>query len=55
MNKNIKKANEDWRGEKLQEAREKREASLYPLKNIISDVTAGESSVLRKIEDFLSV
>jgi hypothetical protein len=54
MNKDIKKANEDWRGEKLDEARSSREASLYPLKNIISDVTAGESSVLRKIEDFLS-
>lgn len=54
-NKNFKKANEDWRGEKLDEARASREASLYPLSNIIKDVTAGESNVLRKIEDFLSV
>jgi len=54
-NKNLKKANEDWRGEKLDEVRNTREASLYPLKNIIGDVTAGESNVLRKIEDFLNV
>lgn len=54
MNKDIKKANEDWRGEKLDEARSSREASIYPLNNIIKDVTAGESTVLKKIEDFLS-
>lgn len=53
-NKDIKKANESKYGEDLNKVRD-REVSIYPLANLIKDVSAGESEVKRKIEDFISV
>lgn len=53
-NKDFKKANDHKYGDMLDRARQ-REVSLYKLGNIIKDVSAGESAVVRKIEDFISV
>lgn len=51
---NMKKAQEDLKGNSLTNIRAQRERALYPLRNIIKDVNSG-GSIARKIEDFLSI
>ena len=53
-NRDFKKASEHKYGELLEKARQ-REVALYKLGNLVKDVSAGESAVLKKIEDFISV
>lgn len=52
--KDLKKAQEDLKGNALMKARQGRERALYPLNNIIKDITDG-GRVVKKITDFLSV
>lgn len=50
--KDLKKAQEDKWGGALTKARDSRERAIYPLYRIIQD---SESSILKKIEEFLSI
>lgn len=52
--RDLKKAQEDIKGDSLSKARLGRERAMYPLKNIIKD--AGDAGlVVKKITDFLSI
>lgn len=48
----MRKAQEDKHGKQLEKLRTERERAIYPLYRIIQD---SEASILKKIEDFLSV
>jgi hypothetical protein len=48
----MKKAQEDKQGKKLEKLRTERERAIYPLYRIVQD---SEASILKRIEDFLSV
>jgi hypothetical protein len=48
----LKKAQEDKHGKKLEKLRDQRERAIYPLYRIIQD---SEASILKKIEDFLLI
>jgi molybdopterin biosynthesis enzyme MoaB len=48
----MKKGQEDKQGKKLEKLRTERERAIYPLYRIVQD---SEASILKRIEDFLSV